>query len=907
MSSFISGFQSNIPDIYIFPQNIRFSSLYPQTKSKMKVMISNSSLKEEVFSISYEGSDFFNVSPGKITVVSGGTEIINVSFFPKDIGLFYGIITITSGYLYKVKVSGECIPFFLEIPDVKSDFWCFRDNEFIKTIPFSNKSPLEELNIQCKSSLSSIVIEPSEFVLKPLTQKQVKISLSEPFKQNEGIFVSINCNNIKNAMNIPIRIGKNTHVIDFGKCSVGCIAFNHVFFEKSQNIDSIPLPFIYTECNRDKTEYIFSFNSNTPGCYKETIACDNIDLQLIGEAIEKPYSMNIRKENDHQIIEIVNLINDTIFGKIKYSIENEEKIIESIKIEHNMTKRIKLHSSKNGEVFPFLFEWNNSVHQDVNDIYSDFLEPNNTEIVDSEIEFESLNENHLNISPSVLIFPNVQSSSKPICVHIDSEKSYSVSAPEWISIDDDDSTSLVFKCNDINDPFQVSYIEIINDNQESMKIPVLAYNGKSEIQIPKEVILEYSEDDAKYHGSIQITNMGNISGFVAFNNQGMIKLSVDKMIISPNQTINVEVISVSIQNGSIIEYKFCDEIFREILSKQGINEYDISSASNLTYPDLSLFNSITIGDQLNEFIFDDQVYVNSEIPIQSKIIISPERVSCSLKEPSEISLINLSNEIISFSITPSTPTVIVQPLSGEIGPYEEFHVEIQLLNPVRSILRIDANNCQLNVPIDFNENTNISSTTLFTLDTDGIDFGACDFGSTKSASINIFNPSSASIEIDLSLETHSNDFKFCKKLKIEPHDHNLLNIKFNPRKKGLFTNRIRLSCNDQFTYVTLNGNCVSDESLFLTKKDIVFPSCTPGTMRRIHIKLTNKSSMSKEYSLITQKPFFTPLNRISISGNSDVIISLHFLPNKEGFFHEELEVMGEKKSIYHLYGDCSKK
>lgn len=524
----------------------------------------------------------------------------------------------------------------------------------------------------------------------------------------------------------------------------------------------------------------------------------------------------------------------------------------------------------------------------------------------------------IEIEPKVLIFPNIEEENyinRKMMVVCDGD--FQLEGPRWLKFPKSIPKNQLFSvfCNKISKKSVVSKINAISGNNIA-SIPVLAYHGKSCVEIPRDVCLKYSFSN-EYKGKMKLINKGEISAFVSItidekHMKSNLLISNPTAIIPPNSSKSFEFIMKGIYQGTRkipVKVFTGDEILRQILSITNPNHFFAQSFKNTN-------NEIEFAQQVIDDIdpkivlseFENNLRVN-EIKIYNqslteskKVFVRPEALNVLVNNTSYLTISNLSSDKVNFTAFAFNPAVKVYPLSGILMGYSTVKLSVECSEEVESTIEIHTNAGNFSIRVsseDIPKPRNIIKQgkylSPFSLNVSRINFGVCEnLGSIKKHVV-IRNLEDKNIVVQLKLSSEFEKIdkivRIPKVIELDSHSMTEFVIEFSPLQKVKYEAEIELECDGFVATLEVEGSGMSKKNrnkLGCETENLVFPTTKVGQTKAATLKIFNRTETKQTIEAIVPYPFNSHVSKFSIEPKMYVRFPIEFAAVTSGSYSADV-------------------
>ena len=859
------------PSISIYPPKLIFPQIYPHSLVQKKILIPNSGMEIEEFTVNLTKGTPFSVPVTNISISPGQTYATLVTYNPKEVGIYNAMLVFDGKVQLSVPLSGTCVQSPLEIPPPSSDKWIFTSNETEQIIEFTNKDLAKSLSVICATDCQAFTVYPMHFEIASASSANVTIRYDprKPVTKNPSL--TIQCSQSGDSIVIPLTIAppKPTIVVDFGKSVVNQVLTQTIQISSTNETPIVALPFSYVD-NPDSppNEMTFEFISSTPGDFQCLVKLHNLNIQLKATAIEQPFSLKIPPTFPKKPF----FIHNTSDANISVSLSGKGLIFskKSFNIPANSIEAVsaEINGSFDGKIN---VQWESKDGKFNNELS---LQPTETtELLETESiiptsSFQSKSEikkppSRFDLEPMTVETPFVlfPSGSNKFNLLIKGDQNFTIMAPSCIKVPSNYAPNQEIPIQVLSDENIFTTLEVSNDI-DTISIPVISLNQKSNINIPEN--LKLTQLGQNYSGQLVLQNNGPRSAFVAFTAQpnSSEDVTVDPLcaIIEPNSKQIFDITSTG--KTSIIVYS-CDELIRQMRTIVSPNDYFAKCIENnndeLSNTAKNVIKMCGKKDILNLFKKNmNKNILSLETKGEKELItFTPEKLVFLGNEAKIANIINMSSKDQKFTISSSSPFVCIEPLSGIVPAYSSFSLKISLLRMIDASLTIKCGNTVIDASIICNSRD-------------------------KTTSATIRSQTSPQKESD----EYTEEEEYVDNMKILPSKNRTLKHEQKKTKIETIQRKSSLVVNENTT--------------------LEFPLCRPGTLRRAQLKIANKSKHAIEVNAKCDLPFSCPVSTFTIEGRSFVLFPVHFTPMDEGNYSAELILQTDNERSVHVQmtGEC---
>jgi len=880
---------------------LNFDVTFPGVFVQKDIRIENVGDSHESFDVFIQGSDFFESRMSKIELDPGEKHSLAIFFKPKAVSSFAGKVILQGYVSLVVELIGYCMKSPLEIPENESSIWCFSNKPEVRMVPLSNNSPTKTLNVEIGIYSSLISSECSSMVISPNTTKYVSLSFNPAINMHSmDSYMKVRCNETGDNLRFDFRFPKPKQrtIINFGDVIVGRKKEEVVAYAHFPNID-IQTPF--SVVSKNEHNVVLLFEAFSPGYYSKLFNLESNYIELIGNAVQKPFLIDVPSKFPRRPFIITNVAQEVIRFSLRTN--NERSVLSHSDFELSSGGSIEVSmlisdqkndlciyiswKDTNGKIFTDIFEFNNEISNNSRSLLeaSTILQVN-PEIIDSK--------NDALLSPDFLFFPGVEKHGfKYGMITINKNSDFEIKSPDWIKseIIEGNPKQLSIYCQPPISP-TIDFIDIIFNKNSSKRIPVFAYSLSSSL------IFEDTYSFNGNSGSLVVTNNGENTAFVAlFDNSinSIIHVLPQSAIIEPSKqiqfSINTDNDDESCHQLSIV---FGDLIILSMWTYYKPNDpfslLFADSTMSSTKPPFHLLTKKQASSIISESVFTKNIDV-SFFGNKGVLFDPPSLLFQDNNREHQISITNNSINSVKYRFEDLKNLIISKPMKGRIRAKSAVNVSIVLISYKEKFsIPIWIDNQKYLINVSKNE-----PTIPFYLSSDVLDFGKCRLGSNKERNLEIHNQSFELITLALVFD--KNIIETNDSVQVEPNSSKVCSICWKPNVVGECTSRLLIRFKSFEKEVKLNCFVISQQP---ESKIIDFPSCEVGAKKMIRIKVGNVSNFEQKLQIKISKPFACSHKLFSINPKSYVMVPFVFNPTSIGYFHHDAEILMDSMVILKL-------
>ncbi|KAK8878593.1 hypothetical protein M9Y10_005373 [Tritrichomonas musculus] len=550
---------------------------------------------------------------------------------------------------------------------------------------------------------------------------------------------------------------------------------------------------------------------------------------------------------------------------------------------------------------------------------------------------------------------------------INSDYDIEIETPQWIQLPHSINPNQTISMQVSTLPKEtVASTFSVHSESGDLSLPIIAYRGSSNLIFDSEIEMIEITDD-QFTAAMIVKNKGQRAGFIAFmlseSSSANFRVSPPVAIIQPNSNLQVKFLVTTKSSEftiPIVAY-YGDEIVRQMQSVVAPNDY-MSTAFN----EIELTNEISAFESIiNECKARDILKIFRKASLSSKLVfkspkktfglnrvtISPSSIDfLNENEERKVSVLNLSPEPLSFSVSSPSDYANFSPRMGAAPPYGEAVITVSLSNLYESKIVIQVGKEKFDVPLRIvnglrnkkklnsplpntnsifsndndtynniveqrkvrkikkksNDNEFQESSGAFSVIDNKIEFDIVNIGDSKTLQFIIVNNEMHNMNLYLSLDNSA--FVCENQVLILANNESAVDITFKPKKAGIFEGNLFIQNNDHKIKIQLSGECannISSASSFITHP-LEFPPCVPATIRRAQLRVSNKTDRFVNITSHTSYPFHCPYPNFEVEPYSYVLVPVRFIPKQPGEYSGTIEFHSSNGTVstVELSGIC---
>ena len=338
-------------EILIFPKQVEFPPSFVNIQSSKKIIITNSSKDDATFLVNLKGKDpSFLVSVSSISIPSGKSSSLSVSYKPTKLGNNYSILELTGPMEVTLSITGSCIDIPLIVQPQDSDVWHLIDPTKKETeIDIINRDKVRTYKCICTSNTSSIKLSQNVVNIFPNATETIKATLIDSNNIYRKPQFSLVCEETGTTIirEFIIDQEKQTFVIDFGKqfanSKVSRSIKKEAFNKDSQIVQKPKEPFDVVFNNGS---FSFVFSPTRENTYLDVAKFNDKDVQLRGECIPLPFAF------DETTFRITNLTKQMLNLEISSLTKGVTVMNTPLTIDPLLSQVLTLKVDRNDSVIP---------------------------------------------------------------------------------------------------------------------------------------------------------------------------------------------------------------------------------------------------------------------------------------------------------------------------------------------------------------------------------------------------------------------------------------------------------------------------------------------------------------------------------------------------------------------------
>ncbi|EAX95814.1 hypothetical protein TVAG_375230 [Trichomonas vaginalis G3] len=793
----------SFPEVTLIPDKINFPKTFPGKSVECKVLMGNSGIKPEEYTLSVTGDSEFTIPTNKITIPPGGTYAMLVSFKPTKIAVYNGAVIFEGRYPFSLTLTGHCVPSIFEIPPPHAKCWTFSPDETDQLIQFSNRDVSKTLSVAVQTNTNAFTIEPPAFDIQPLSTFSAKIHYDKTKSSVSNPMLSISCSQTEEMFEIPLQIGQKRETIKFnlGTTLVNRILKKEFKLMQEEQAPSVSWPFSIVSNGEKQNKLNFEFSSPKPGEFSTTVSMQDFDILLSAEAKEIPFSINVPDQFPKTPFTIFNRSKDILQiqltgygihlqknyvtiapGEIAHVVCDENDVIQpgaSLKLvwEHNgtiFTEEIPFKVTEATELNPSSIKSSSALKSS--------SESERTEI---SINRSTQSTKRLKANTHLVVFSG---SSRRFPLKITSDLPVIISPPPFIRLPRNYKPNDPFNLKLHNEDSDIMYGFItIRTKLDEIRIPAIAMPCVSQLDIPESISINRI-------GNLSIKNYGKSTAYVNLQSQDA-KTSKTDLIIKPGVTSQIEVQSEKDSEILVTSKEILTTKIEEFLEGKDTDDSKLNDVlQQCRTKDLkALCEYSTTTKTVKVLVSNESKKSNFSVSVDKLVFYGSDSQS--------FSLINMSSAPTRFQVTVSSPFISVDPLSGYVSPYSSLRFEVNALKKVDGEITIKIGGEVLKITTSCQEKSLVVSTS-----SSAINFPSCKPGTMRRASLKVSNKSSHKTFITAKCEAPF----FCPfpEFEIDPMSYVLLPVHFTPQIEDSFNGLLTLETDSRTSVeVIVHGIC----------------------------------------------------------------------------------------------------
>lgn len=897
--------------ISCFPEKVEFSGIYSNSISYQKILLINTGIKSENLSLHLEADNSpFSINSTDLSIEAGSSKSVVISFHPLKPKDYSTKLIIHGKTRIDVTIFGTCKLSPIGIPSEKDRVWSHFNKKLLSSyIPITNKSPNETFLVEFSTNCpTSFTVIPESLELEPNSSEHITIRYNpkQPLSKSPNFYFK--CEATGDLISRSLKV-LSLSFIDFGPILVGKNSIKHSEFTNiEQGQISIKEPFSVN------SEGIFTFAPIEKGVFSQTVVIENTQLELLGEGVTMPFTFNpdnMRVRND---------INEPI--SLSFSLNSKNLIIpEEAEILPNAwtflnfdrkfssTLTIVYHyTSKNNSVHDFNFKFEIPKEKSP-------IKPKKEKEKPKMIEKQDLlfpETDSIITHPSFLSFMRSETESTFIVTGVDH---FEADGPSWLRfpLEVEVDAPITVQLNNNNDDIICDKIIIQNESSIAHELPIIGYQGSSEIICVDKSVLTYALDD-HYITQIEVHNSGDIPAFVTFTasnkTEHNVKVHPSAAIIKADESQNFDFIVDSRPESGLsvpIVLYSCDEIMREIRSlfftddffnsEIPINTKDISQIKVLLKRNNqikkkevnSLFKKMLFSKEIELYTF------TKNATSLKRLTVFPLEIEGFVNDSNKLSIINMSSTPIPIQIFSHNRGVFVSPTNAVIKAYSEISVNVKLILEIEALIRIEYEDDTITVPVKCLTMPIVEKREkTIKIDPKIIDFGICPISnkSIRKTNVKVINLSQKKRKVTITPRLRNwkfsaKPFSYPESLKIAPLSTSEFIVEFTASMNFEFEEIVYIETSKEKHKLILKGTGASvqnDDTIGTETNDLSFPPCSVGRIQRGRIRIMNRKNQKCQIDASTNYPFMCAIPSFTINPNCYVLCPIHFSPKTEGRF-----------------------
>ena len=728
----------SIVEISCFPPKIDFTPIYPNSIAYQKLLVINTGIKSEYLSVKLEGSNVFSVNSTGFMLDPDSSHSLIISFRPLKAQDYSATLVLDGRHQLRLSMTGSCLKSPLEIPSEQDPIWSnFHSRQLSAYIPVKNNSKSETLHVEFSTNCNSFKVIPNCLDLNPNSSEHITIKFNPKIEFSKEPHFHAKCEATGDTLTRTLRV-ISILMINFGSIIVGKSIRKEVNinFKKNCNFEkireaftSVKLPFSFY----DSDKFFFSFSPKKGGDFHDTVKIYGYQIDLLGEGVEMPFSFN--DEN----LRIQNITNDPI--SLSFSLDSSSAIIVpknadlqpnawtflNMSRKNTETLSITYHRNDNNDfIWKFIIEKekdasfinqkeiveNSKINNNNNQSHGSLEDPSEY-FIDPKSDMLFPQKDNIVTHPSFISFFQSNTNARFIITGVDS---FEADGPSWLKFppEVDVDSPIDIECKYFPSSTFVDKIIIQSDSSFPHELPIIGYQGRSEIVCVSRSALTYALDN-HYVTRIEVSNCGDLPGFVIFTasekTKHNIRIHPSASIVYPNSTQAFEFIVDSKPEGGLsipILLYSCDEIMRQMRSIIYNDDFfdsnipiDSSKIENelrtalqkLKHKEFhSLFKKMLKSKEIELYTFDKSSSLK-------RLAVFPLHIESSIGKDSQLSIINMSSSNIAAQFRSYNPGINISPINAIIKAYSEITINIHCSRKLESTISVEYEDDTISVPI----------------------------------------------------------------------------------------------------------------------------------------------------------------------------------------------------------------
>ena len=836
----------------VFPSSAAFKSTFPNVMSHLTLFLCNPR-SDDVGASLILTAPGFRVSSDSVTVPPGSVHSLIVTFESREVGDYEATLrVVTSENSIDVHLSAKCVESPLVIPvDEISGFTFSAERPKLKST-IVNKSLNTSLRIMFDVDTSLFKVSPPSVDLPPLSQCPIEIGYSEGEVDVEPHFL-VQCEDTGDSVVIPLNVSalRASALVDFGVVPVGESVSKCVQLPGAEVVPVLEPPFSVEAA--DDQEFLFAFVSDEPGSFARCASFGSLSVKLVGEAVALPFAVEAGA-CDMEPMTVTNVSGVNQSYKVSFSENFDRHHATKVKLAAGESQRVDV--SEVGEAVYFKWKVNGK------DVVWKYVVPRKGILVrQREVDFgmEEEESEHVEI---------LNTTNGPVTV------SLATDAPEFgveqsVTIDPNSSQAVRVSFTPNSVMGAAGNLHISSQNGSLGQVSL---RGAFPLMPSMKLVPFFQQRDGQ-----EQTVRFSVAG------APLIKIDFPEWITGPDEVENMRFVT-----ASCLKLPSAVCAGKVHLSAENAKAIDVPVIGYRGASDVHW--SVTNGNDVrveNKGIRTAFVVFscNKDVQIKPRFGILPSRKSVlfQVKSSSDCCLtIHYGDEILR--------QIYSELFEDEL--YEELHEHIlrDEIGPIRKVIDLlDADDfAQLFKESVVSEEIELgsdgSTNAVFELSTRKLELGKVDPCRTTKKDIWIENLLMTPLEVHL--ETDSEILYFPEKIKMKPEERVIVTIEIDGIGDEIEINEtIHVRSGEYERQLVVHG-IVCEENDDFEAEILNFGLCEIGRLNRGILKLTNKKSRGSGVKISVKPPFSTPNSSVYVDSKSFIYISIHFLPQTKGQFHE---------------------
>ena len=846
-------------DIEVFPSSVVFKPTFPNVLSHFTLCLCNPRADPIMANLRLDSSNF-RINSKMINIGSGSVCSLIVTFESPIVGDFQAIlhIAIENEPEIPVPLRANCIDSPLLIPTDDISQFKFSSDRRILTSRLANRSLSKSLRVLFDVDTSSFHVSPPSVDLLPFAECPIEISYQGSALEHDPHFL-VQCEDSGDSALIPLQIDRSrlAAVVDFGVVPVGDRSVKSLCLPAPEKVPDLDAPFsVHINQTSEVTdEFLFQFISERVGPFTRVADFGNASVTLKAEAVALPFAVEMG-ECEMEPITITNTTKEQQSYRISFS-ENFDR--------HHATKvRLGPSESQNVDITnagdSLYFNWK------VNgkNVYWTYTIPRTgLSVREREVNFE-LDEYSDNEKPIEIL----NETDGPMTVKLETD------APEFnvdqsVTIDPHSSQKVrvSFTPNSLR-----GTTGNLSIGSTSGPVGRVCLRGQFSLVTSLKVIPFFGMQEGQKQ-----TVKFSVAG------APKIKVELPSWLTGPLEVDNMRSVTVTCAKLPSAVCSACVLVSAENMRPVHLPVIGYRGSSDVQWS-VTRNNAVRVENKgMRTAFVVFSCGQETKVRPSYGILLPRKTATFHVELHGESSVtINYGDEILR--------QVYSELFEDEM--YEELHEHVlrDEIGPIRGILdNLDAEDfAQLfrdsvaSQEIEFHDAG--SGNGLFELSTLNLDFGKVDPKKLNEKSVWLENLTMTPLEVRLSSDC---DFLyFPERIRMKSEERVLVSVEMDGIQGQFEINgAIKFHVGESEQHLNVHG-IVCEENDDFEAEILNFGNCEIGRLNRGILKLTNKKSRGSSVRISVNTPFSTPNKEVYVESKSFIYISIHFLPQKRGQFHE---------------------